>query len=113
MCKSVCEIYEYSGVDEYGDMCQSFENVDVDDDVDDHYDGFFIDCIAKSCTNVRNSEAFAELNVLHAGSNSTVNCKLDTGSQVNVLPINVFRRMQVSRPLRPAKKSFRVRGFPT
>lgn len=36
-CKSVCEIHEYSGGDEYGDTCQSFENVDVDDDVDDHY----------------------------------------------------------------------------
>lgn len=61
MCKSVCEIHEYSGIDEYDDVCQSLENVDVDDDVDDHYDGFFIDCTS---TSVTHGEAFAELNVL-------------------------------------------------
>lgn len=72
----------------------------IDYGVDDHFDGFFIDCITKSRTSVTNSETFAELNVLQAGSNTTVKNKLDTCSQVNVLPINVFRRMQVSCPLR-------------
>lgn len=74
----------------------------IDYGVDDHYDGFFIDCFTKSRTSVTVSETFAELNVLQAGSNTTVNNKLDTGSQVNVLPINVFRRMQVSCRLRLA-----------
>lgn len=68
MCKSVYEIHDYSGVDEYDDVCQSFENVDTDDEVDDHYEGLFIDCIAKSYTSVTNREAFAELSALHAGS---------------------------------------------
>lgn len=60
MCESVCEIHEYNGVNEYDDVCQSFKNVDVDNDVNGQYDGFFIDCIAKSCINITNSEAFYE-----------------------------------------------------
>ena len=65
VCKSVCEIHEYHSSDEYQ------ESVDVDD-VSDQFDGFFIDCIAKSCTNVKNSEAYAELNVMH----ETMQCQI-------------------------------------
>lgn len=69
-----------------------FENVKVYDGVNDHYYGFFIDCIAKSCKRVRNSKTFAKI-ILNAGSNSYVNSKLDISSQViiRVLPISVFK----------------------
>ena len=105
MCESVSEIREseYCDGDEYDDMYEAFENVDVSDNVNDDYDGVFIDCIANSCTSVKNSEAFAELNVLHADSCSIVNCKLDTGSQVNVLPLDVFKRMKAKYLLHPAQ----------
>ena len=109
VCKSVCEIHEYHGADE-----NEYVN---DDDVSDQYDAFFIDCIEKSCTSVKNNEAYAELNVnvMHANdvtSNSTLNCKLDTGSQVNVLPLDVFRHMHVPYPLRQAHKLQGYGGSP-
>lgn len=106
-CKSICEICKHSGVDEYDDIiwkcsykwsCKKSL--------------FFIDCIAKPCTSVTDSEAFVELNVLHAGLNSDVNCKVDTGSQVNVLLINVFRRMQVSYLICPAQNLLGYVGSP-
>lgn len=74
---------------------KSVNNVDITDDF--HFEDIYIDSVD---SRISNGQVFAEMEV--GPSEQKVNFKVDTGSQVNILPYYVFQQLGVSTALCPS-----------
>lgn len=74
---------------------KSVKNVDITDDF--HFEDIYIDSVE---SRISNGQVFAEIEI--GPLEQKVNFKVDTGSQVNILPNYVFQHSGVSTALCPS-----------
>ena len=92
LCKSVKSVHEVTS-----------EQTDYDSDCydDDTMDSFFVHTVGLKSSS-HSDQVFVKVSVGISNNSLEIDCKIDTGSQINCLPISIYKSLKLDFPLKPS-----------
>ena len=82
-----------------GQVSLSDNYLDYSSDSDDDEQSFYVHTV--NTLSSQPDQVFVKLSVGRLGNYAEIDCKIDTGSQINCLPNFVFKRLKLNLPLEP------------
>ena len=95
VCRSVKSVHEVNS----GHVSLSDNYLDYSSDSDDDEQSFYVHTV--NTLTSQPDQVFVKLSVGRLSNYAEIDCKIDTGSQINCLPNFVFKRLKLNLPLEP------------
>lgn len=100
VCKSVKSVHEVNS--EQVSYSDNYSDYNSDSDHDEQ--AFYVHTVNSFSS--QPDQVFVKLSIGTANNATDIDCKIDTGSQINCLPNSTFKHLKLNLPLKPSRSTF-------